>query len=144
MPSSAYSIIIRSYGFAYVEVLVAMMLLVIALVPAINALTDGVRGSTLEPARRHLILRNKMEEVLSKPFADLYAGTSASCSTPTTATYSDDSGNSDRRMVLRYRYSYSSNACTTSDTGVLLIKVYYEADGGVAASALQTLVSQWW
>lgn len=142
MPSSAYFINVRSYGFAYIEVLVAMVLLAVALVPAINALTDGVRGSTLEPAQRHLILRNKMEEVLSKPFADLYAGTSVSCSTP--ATYSDDSGSTDRRMVLRYRYSYSSNACTTSDTGVLLIKVYYEADGGVAASALQTLVSRWW
>lgn len=144
--SKSQTLCTRGLGFAYVEVLVAVVLLAVLLAPALNALTNGVRGTSIEPASRHLVLRNKMEAVLSKPFSELYAGTGGNCNSAATAisSFSDAAGSADRRIVVVYRFKYTSNDCTTSDTGLLMVKVYYEADGGAAASALHTLTGQWW
>lgn len=133
-------------GFAYVEVLVAVVVLATLLAPALNALSNGVLGSTIDPSARHIALRNKMEAVLSKPFSELYSGTGAACSSATTAisTFSDPAGSTDRRIVVRYRFRYQDNDCTTNDTGLLMVKVYYESDGNTQASALHTLTSKWW
>jgi type II secretory pathway pseudopilin PulG len=136
----------RGSGFAYVEVLVAVVLLAVLLAPALDALTNGVLGSGIDLSARHMALRNKMEAVLSKPFSELYGGTGGACSSATTAVsnFSDPAGSTDRRIVVRYRFRYQSNACTTNDSGVLMVKVYYESDGNAAASALHTLTSKWW
>jgi Tfp pilus assembly protein FimT len=134
-------------GFAYVEVLLAMVLITILLVPSLEALTAGIRGSTVQTAVRHLLLRSKMEEVLSQPFGDLYDETYKNGGNTTTSVstiYSDAAGASNRRMVVFYRYSHSSNNRSTNDTGLLFIKVYYEADGAGQNTALHTLAGKWW
>jgi hypothetical protein len=126
--------------------LVAVVLLAVLLAPALDALTNGVLGSGIDLSARHMALRNKMEAVLSKPFSELYGGTGGACSSATTAVsnFSDPAGSTDRRIVVRYRFRYQSNDCTTNDSGVLMVKVYYESDGNAAASALHTLTSKWW
>ncbi len=136
----------RGLGFAYVEVLVAVVLLAVLLAPALNALTNGVRGTSVEPATNHLNLRNKMEAVLSQPFSALYAGTGGSCTNAVTdiTGFSDASGSTDRRVVVIYRFNYATSACTTSDTGLLMVKVFYESGGGVPASSLYALTGKWW
>jgi Tfp pilus assembly protein PilV len=133
-------------GFAYTEVLLSAVLLAVLLVPALQALQTGVRGgATSATAARPPALSAKMEEVLSNPFATLYAQTYAgggNSDTAVKASLSDAAGATDRRVVVTYRYDSSTKALSSSDTGLLYLRVYYEADG--SAIALNTLAGRWW
>jgi prepilin-type N-terminal cleavage/methylation domain-containing protein len=132
-------------GFTYAEVLVSVVLLAVLLVPALQALNAGIAGSGNNLAARQLNLRSKLEEVLSKPFGQLYAETylpGGNTTTSTSTVYSDAVGASGRRLVVLYRFDAATNALSNADTGLLLVNVYYEADG--SANALNTLVSRWW
>lgn len=132
-------------GFSYAEVLLSVILLAILLVPAMQSLNSAISGGSSSVAAKQLNLRNKMEEVLSKPYKLLYAETSVSGGNTTTsisANYSDAAGATDRRVVVLYRYDTTSNALSSSDTSVLYISVYYEAEGNT--NALNTLVGRWW
>lgn len=140
-------------GFSYAEVLLSVMLLAILLVPALQALNNGINGSAIasDLATRQLSLRSKMEEVLSKPFGTLYAETYKSDCTPTpncntagtvNPRFSDPAGASNRLVVVFNRFDASTNAVSTNDTSLMYVSVYDEADGG--ANALNTLVGRWW
>lgn len=132
-------------GFSYAEVLLSVILLAILLVPAMQALNSAIAGGSSNVAARQLNLRNKMEEVLSKPYNVLYGVTSVSGGNTTTSistSLSDASGTTGRRAVTIYRYDSTSNALSATDTGVLYVSVYYEAEG--RTNALNTLVGRWW
>jgi len=132
-------------GFSYAEVLLSVVLLAVLLGPALQALSSGISGNSAALAARQLNLRNKMEDVLSTPFGALYAETTLSggnTATSVSANFSDAAGTSNRRVVVFYRYDVASNALSANDTGLLLVSVYYEADGN--GGALTTLVGRWW
>jgi hypothetical protein len=134
----------RHDGFSYVEVLLSVVLLATLLVPAMQALQTGISGSaTPALAATTPTLRGKMEEVLSAPFADLYAQTYAAGgnTTAVNTTYSDAAGTG-RRVVVLYRYNATAKALSASDTGLLYVSVYYESEG--TAGALTTLAGRWW
>jgi Tfp pilus assembly protein PilE len=133
----------RQRGFAYVEVVLSVVLMVVLLVPALQALQTGIAGGQSPAAAvRQAKLQAKMEQVLARPFYDLYAQTYLSGnSTAANAAYSDSSG-SDTLVVVLYRYDPTTNALSTNDTGLVFVSVYYEADG--PAQALDTLVGKWW
>src|SRR6266446_2685648 len=120
-------------GFSYAEILLSVVLLTVLLVPALQALRSGVAGGQSPSlAARQLTLRDKMEQVLAKPFADLYAQTYLTGNaTSANASLSDPAGAPDRRAVVLYRYAAttSSGASSTADTGLLFVSVYYEAEG---------------
>lgn len=129
-------------GFAYVEVLVALALVVAALVPALQALQSGVRGSSslADIASRDAALRAKMEEVLAKPFDTLNAQTYLSggnTSSSVSAALSDPAV-APRRIVILYRTDGS--IVSSADTGLLRVRVAWEAGG----TALETLKAKWW
>ena len=136
-------------GFSYVEILLSVVLLTVLLVPALQALQSGVAGGQSPSlAARQLTLRDKMEQVLAKPFADLYAqtylgGGNTNTTASANALFSDLNTVSapDRRIVMLYRYDASTNAPSTSDTGLVFVSVYYEAEG--SANGLNTLVGRW-
>jgi len=139
-------------GFSYVEILLSVVLLTALLVPALQALQSGVAGGQSPSlAARQLALRDKMEQVLAKPFADLYAQTypPAGSNPNLAATLADGSlsdlaGAPNRRIVVLYRYDASAGASNPSanDTGLMFVSVYYEAEG--SANGLNTLVGRWW
>lgn len=138
-PSSRRS---RASGFAYLEVLVALVLVVVALVPALEALQSGVRGSQalIDIAARDASLRAKMEEVLAKPFATLNAETylpGGNTIASVSAALSDPAG-PERRIVILYRTDGS--AVSSADIGLLRVRVAFEAGG----TALETLKAKWW
>jgi len=134
-------------GFSYIEILLSVVLLTVLLVPALRALQSGVAGGQNSSlAARQLTLRDKMEQVLAKPFADLYAQTylpGGNTTTSVSALLSDAAG-ADRRVVVLYRYDASAGALNpnANDTGLLFVSVYYEAEG--SANRLSTLVGRWW
>ena len=129
-------------GLAYIEVIVALVVVVIALVPALNAMQLGLRGSQLlgAIAVRDTSLRGKMEEVMARPFDTLNAETFLSGGNTTTSvsTALSDAAGAERRIVILYRTDGS--AVSASDTGLVRVRVAYEAGG----TALETLRSKWW
>jgi Tfp pilus assembly protein PilV len=130
-------------GFAYVEVLVALVLVVVALVPALEALQSGVHASREAGgvASKDALLRAKMEEALARPFDELNAQTflvGGNTTASVSAALSDASGAADRRVVILYRSDGS--ALSSADTGLLRLRVAYEAGG----LALETMKSKWW
>ena len=134
-------------GFSYVEVLLSVVLLAVLLVPALEALQSGIAGGQgAALAARQLALRDRMEQVLARPFYDLYRETypPGSNTTSVRATFSDPVDAPDRRVVVLHRYNASAvpPAWSANDTGLLFVRVYYEADG--PANALNTLVGRWW
>lgn len=82
--------------------MIAVVLLVLALVPAVDALHSGVLGrQVLETtSSEHYAVLSLMEEVLAEPFATLTsaAATAGDQSTPT--SFSDAAGPPDRRLVF--------------------------------------------
>jgi hypothetical protein len=132
----------RIGGLAYVEVLVALVLVATALVPALEALQSSVRSGPVltSAAARDAQLRAKMEEVLSLPFETLNAETFLAGGNTTSSVSSalSDAAGADRRVVILYRSDGS--ALSAADTGLVRIRVAYEA-GGVA---LETMKSKWW
>ena len=133
-------------GFSYVEILLSVVLLAVLLVPALEALQSAIAGNANAPlVRRHLGLQDKMERVLSRPFADLYRETYAAGGNTTTSvsvSLSDAVGTPERRNVVLYRYDASVKALSAADTGLVFIAVYYENEP--ADRALTTLVGRWW
>src|SRR6266852_5316777 len=122
----------RQRGFSYVEILLSVVLLTVLLVPALQALQTGIAGGQNPSlAARQLTLRDKMEQMLAKPFADLYAQTYLAGGNTTSANgpFSDPAGASDRRNVVLYRYDASTQALSANDTGLVFVSVYYEAEG---------------
>lgn len=133
----------RSRGISYVEVVVATAVLAVALVPALDALQSGIGGSVVHASQMQVQqrLRDKMEEVLVRPFGSLYAMTYAAggnLPAAVQAELSDPAGATDRRIVNLYRVDGA--APSTADSGLLRIRVAYENGDGV----LETLKGRWW
>ena len=141
---------LKQHGFTYIEVILSAVLLAVLVVPALQALQTGVNGgATPAMAARPPALSAKMEEVLSHPFPDLYAETYkglvySNSDTLVNDYLSDPIGQTDRRVVVIYRYDSSARVriTGTGDPGLLYVRVYYEAQG--AANALNTLAGRWW
>ena len=68
----------RQSGLSYIEVLIATLLIVIALVPMMDALQPGLQGSQIHRDRAEInfALAGKLETLLSESFADLDAAAS--------------------------------------------------------------------
>jgi Tfp pilus assembly protein PilV len=62
-------------GFAYIEVLIAVLLLALCALPAANAIKNGLNAADAAPGRAAALrcMRDKMEAVLAEPYANLLA-----------------------------------------------------------------------
>jgi type II secretory pathway pseudopilin PulG len=135
----------RQQAFAYVEVLLSVLLLSVLLAPALQALGTGILGSSNNVAKRHFALRSRLEQVLATPFGDLYWETylwGGNTTTSLSSANSDPVGTPDRLVVVLYRYDIATNALSSNDTGLLYVNAYYQSEG--AANGLATLVGRWW
>ena len=101
-PPSSFS----QSGLTYIEVMIAAVLIVLALLPATDALYTGMRGSDVyeSTSSQHFAALALMEDVLAEPFSTLTtaAGVAGNQSTP--SSYSDLAGTPDRRLVFVARY----------------------------------------
>ena len=134
-----------SAGFSYVEILLSIVLVGVLLVPALDALRTAITGtSAMAAGASGSELQSKMEEVVAAPFSKLYAETYVSGGNTTTSVsaFSDPSGAARRRLVVIYRYDALLRALASTDTGLVLVSVYYETEG--PDGALNTLVGRWW
>ena len=140
----------RMCGLSHVEVLIAVILIMIALVPALDALIPGIAGSSIHEsiAEDHYRLTGKLEQVLAEPFDQLNSAANAAGSptTPTTA-YSDDviypDGRQIKRDVFIARYDGDNadaddDPFTGTDDGLLWVRVAIVGTG----MSIESLVSE--
>lgn len=133
------------HGLTYLEILVATLILVIGLVPALDALRNAVIGTGSNDAyvvAQHR-LGGRLESMLAEPFADLDAAGEAAGSPTTPTSFSEPGGTPGRLLVFIARYDgdnadADSNPFTGGDEGLLWIQAAIEN----SPYALETLVAQ--
>jgi type II secretory pathway pseudopilin PulG len=121
-------------GFSYVEVLIAVVLIVVALVPALDALIPGVAGSGIHEtlAEDHYQLTGRLEQVMVEPYGQLNSAAVAAGSPTTPTSYSDvftyANGRQITRNVFLSRYDGDNadaddDPFTGTDDGLLWVRV---------------------
>ena len=91
----------RQRGFGYIEALVAVVLLAIAIVPALDALSNATRGAPTADRDDDLwqAVANKLSDVAGARFDDLDAAATAAGSATTATTLSDATTTTPRVMI---------------------------------------------
>jgi type II secretory pathway pseudopilin PulG len=141
-------------GFSYVEVLVATTLIVIALVPAMNALQSGIMSADIHQALtvEHYARLKKMEELQAQPFSSLLAAADVAVNNTTATSFSDAAGTANRSLVYIALYDADANPFTVTDSNadndndlytgntsnLLWVKVVTEG----SVQGLETLISR--
>jgi prepilin-type N-terminal cleavage/methylation domain-containing protein len=141
-------------GFSYVEVLVAMVLIAIALVPAMNALQTGIMSANVHQTltAEYYSQSKKMAELQSTPFTSLLNAAKIATNNTTPASFSDAVGTDNRNLVYIALYDADAAPFTITDTNVdgdndpytgntanlLWVKVMIEG----SAQGLETLISR--
>ena len=136
---------VKETGFSYVEVLVAVVILVIALVPAVDALQTGLLGADVHEDHVvvHYRLLGKFEAVLAEPHEPLDAEALVVGSPDVATSFSDPAATENRRVVFLARYDGDNadgdgDPFTGGDQGLLWVKVEIEG----TTHAIETLISQ--
>ena len=135
----------RMTGFSYVEVLIAVVLIVVALVPALDALIPGVAGSGIHEtlAEDHYLLTGRLEQVMVEPYGQLNSAAVAAGSPTTPTMYSDlftyPNGRQITRNVFLSRYDADNadadnDPFTGTDDGLLWVRVAIAGTGMVIES----------
>ncbi|MGB5396845.1 MAG: hypothetical protein WBN96_06820 [Gammaproteobacteria bacterium] len=127
-------------GFSYVEVLIAVVLIGVTLVPAMEALQPGIVGSRIHSlnAEDHYQLAGRFEQLLAEPFnsLDSAAATAGNATTPT--SYSDVFSYPDGRQITRNvfisRYDADNadadnDPFTGTDAGLLWLQIRIAGTG---------------
>jgi len=137
--------------------MVAAVLIMIALIPAVEALRTGMLGGEIleSSSSEHYAVLARMEEVLAEPYGTLTIAAAAAGSETTPSSYSDAAGPPDRRLVFIALYDADNadgdgdvftvpdpnldgdNNPYTGYTGLLWVRV--EVEGSVAS--LESLVA---
>ncbi len=132
-------------GLTLVEVLVAMVLLAILLIPAIQALQTGIVGADVhgDVALNHFRLTSRVEELLAEPYANLAEAAADAGSPGTPTTYSEAPGPTGRLIVYLSpvdgdNADADDDLFTGVDAGLLWIRV--DVEGSI--HSLQTLRAQ--
>lgn len=138
-------------GFAYIEVLVAIILVAVALVPIMEALQSAVGGTAIHESIivDMLALQSKIEEVLKEPFTALETAALKAGSPTTPTIYSDTAPitTSDGRQITRQVYIWLYDAdnvdgdddpFTGADAGLLYIRAEIEG----SALFIETLTNE--
>jgi hypothetical protein len=138
----------RIAGLSYIEVLIAIALIMVTLIPAIEALGPAVQGSGLHEsqASRQYALRAKLENILAQSFNTLDNEAQAiNDHTIASTTFSDPATESERHLVFLSRYDgdnidpADNDPFSDTDAGLLWIRIELEGTG----YAIETLTSEY-
>jgi len=92
----------RQIGLTYIEVLIAMVLIALALIPALDALSTGMLGTTIyrSSSAEHYAATSIMEELLAEQHGVLVSAAAAAGDQLTPSSYSDAPATPNRRLVF--------------------------------------------
>jgi len=101
----------RQSGFTLVEVLLATVLLVIALVPMMEALQTGLLVSRehQQMSSTYFQVQGRMEEVLAEPFSALFNEAAQQNDKTSPAIYSDPVATPERKLVYLSFYDFQNS-----------------------------------
>ncbi|MFB3104929.1 MAG: hypothetical protein ACE1ZA_08375 [Pseudomonadales bacterium] len=131
-------------GFSYVEVLISIILIVLTLIPAMEALVPAIQGVSVHEAvaTEHYRLRAKLEETTAQPFANL-ASEAIALGDPTILSplYSDPVATQNRRLVYLAHIDGDNadgddDPFTGTENTLLWIKVSVDGDHRVIESVV--------
>lgn len=90
----------------YIEVMIAVVIIAAALVPAMEALHTGMLGTEINRSStaEHYSATGKMEELLAEPYGALLAAAAIAGDATTISGYSDPPATPDRRLVYLSRF----------------------------------------
>jgi type II secretory pathway component PulJ len=120
-------------GFSYAEALLAVVILGVALAPALQMLATAFTGAAVSEgivqAQQQLVTR--MDNTLAQPFTALDAAAQAAGNQTTPSSYSDPSGGANRVLVFLSRYDGDNadgngNAFDGTDAGLVWVRVAIE------------------
>lgn len=131
-------------GYSYVEILVAVALIAVALPPALDALGMQVRGAGvgITEMQREYLLSSRLQEMAGRPFAELDFAADAAGSKSTPTGYSDPPGTEDRLLVYLWHYDFDNvdadgNPFTNPNVNLMWVRVEIEN----SAKALETILT---
>ena len=120
-------------GLSYAEALLAVVVLGLALVPAIQSLQMGFTGAVVQETmvQWQQELGTRTEEVLAEPFSNLDQAALDAGSETTPSSFSDAAGPPDRVLVFLSRYDgdnadSDNDPFTGTDEGLLWVRVAIE------------------
>ena len=123
----------RQSGLTLVEVIVALVLLSILMIPAMQAMQTGIVGADVHQnvAIHEARLSMRLEEMLAELFPDLVAAAVAAGGPSNATAYSDAAGPPDRLLVYLALYDGDDadgdgNAFTGGDPDLLWVRVAVE------------------
>ncbi len=123
----------RQAGISYAETLLAVTVLALALVPALESLQTAFTGTAVQEdvMQWQQLLATRMEDILAEPFATLDDAAQAAGSETTPSSYSDPAGGPDRVLVFLSGYDGDNadadgNPFTGSDEGLLWVRIAIE------------------
>ena len=129
-------------GLTLVEVLVAVVLLAVMLLPAITALQTGIVGADVhsDVATSHYRLTSELEQLLAEPFADLSDAAQAAGAANVPTSYSEPAGPPGRLIVYLSFYD-GDNADADNDpfTGTEADLVWISVEIENSVHGLQTV-----
>lgn len=107
----------QSQGFSFVEVLVAILLIAITIVPAMEAIQAGIKGAEVHKSAstQHYKLQSQMEEMLAKSYGNLLSAAQTAGSNSVPASYSDAAGSTDRVIVYLALYDADADPFVIAD-----------------------------
>jgi type II secretory pathway pseudopilin PulG len=96
----------RQAGFSYLEVLVALLVIVLSLPPALQAMRIGLQSADVQAQALPLAQRaaGALETVLAQPFATLRTEAARVNGRTVPTSYSDAAGTRDRMLVFLSYY----------------------------------------
>jgi hypothetical protein len=123
----------RQAGLTYVEIMIALVVLVVGLLPALDALRSATIGTAVTESyvvEQHR-LSGRLEEVLAEPFAGLDTAALAAGSTTVPSSYSEPAATPGRLLVFLSRYDgddadADGNPFTGVDAGLLWVRAAIE------------------
>ena len=109
-------------GFAYVEIMVAVLLLALCALPAANAIQNALAAADVVPAKAIELrcMRDTMETVLAEPYARLLAAQKGTAPTAYSAAAGD--GCIERKVFIGV-YQQNGNGDTATSTALLRVDV---------------------
>ena len=123
----------RQAGLTLVEVLVALVLLALLLIPTMGALRTSVVGAAVhtDVAASHYRLASRLEELLVEPFDDLVDAAAAAGGPDAPTTYSEAAGPPSRLIVYLSPYDgddadSDGNPYSGTDPNLMWIRVDIE------------------
>lgn len=107
----------RSRGFSFVEVLVAILLIAITIVPAMEAIQAGIKGTQVHQSvsTQHYKLQSRMEEMLAQSYGNLLTAAQTAGSKTVPSSYSDAAGSTDRVIVYLALYDADADPFVIAD-----------------------------